>query len=201
MIKKLNTKSKILESGMDYVCQFGLVNISIGEIAKRTNMSRTGVISHFANKADMQIAILRHCENIYITHVIKPSLHLDPIINLKQFLHNWMNWVYKFKHQKSMSCPFVKAVAEYQDRPQCSVKQVIREQQERSLKYLESLAQRCVDSGVFVEHTQTGVLVSEIYGYYLAHNVTKYLLESRNADEVFIEQTNNLLKSVTNNQV
>lgn len=188
------TRSRILDNAMDYVCQFGLVSISIGEIAKRLKMSRTGVISHFKNKSDMQIAILRHCEDVFIKQVLKPSFSPDPVTHLEKHFNNWINWVYKLKNKRQMTCPFVKAVAEFQDRPECDVKVIIREQQQRTLEYLGSLVQRCIDLGAFKSDTDISRFTLDSYGFYMAHNVSKHLLKDGNADRIFNLQITTLIE-------
>lgn len=188
-----HTKRRILSAGMDFVCRYGLANISIGKVAKRMNMSRTGVISHFANKADMQIAILQYCESVFISQVIQPSLHLDPVINLRQFYHHWMNWVFTLSQQQSMTCPFVKAVAEFQDRPNCIVKTLICEQQASSLRYIISLVQRCINKNHFKPTLNSEEFALNSLGAYLSHNINRNLLENKKADLLFIKQIDTLI--------
>lgn len=185
MNKKEATKQAILEASMHFFCRYGLDRISIGELAKRTKMSRTGVISHFKNKADMQIAILRHCEDVFITQVVKPSLAIDPLENLQNFFANWMNWVFKLTDKQSMSCPFVKAVAEFQDQESSSVKMVIIEQQQRTFDYIAALFERCQNDGTFHPDFCSKQIAQACFGHYLSHNVAKNLLNNPNADTVF----------------
>jgi AcrR family transcriptional regulator len=198
MTKAEATKQQILQACMRYVCQYGFQSLSIGEIAKCINMSRTGVISHFANKEDMQIAILKHCEAIFIRQVIQPALNLDPLINLQQFISNWMNWVIKLDNNHSLSCPFIKAAADFQNRDNCKVRQVIKQQHLQSLAYIAGLAQRCVDKGVFKANVNCGEFANEVYAYYLNHNMSKHLLQDENADATFTQQTQSQIARVLN---
>ncbi|MDT0595056.1 TetR/AcrR family transcriptional regulator [Glaciecola petra] len=194
MIKKQATKQAILNASMHFVCRYGLSAITIGEVAKLTNMSRTGVISHFQNKADMQIAILRHCEDIFISQVVKPSLAIDPLDNLRRYFDNWMNWVYKLTKLKSMSCPFIKAVAEFQDQETSSVKTVIIEQQQRTFDYIASLFERCQNEGIFNLDLCPKNAAQACYGHYLSHNIAKNLLKNPNADTTFQQAINQVIE-------
>jgi AcrR family transcriptional regulator len=196
MDKGEQTKTKILECAMRFVCQNGLFTISIGEMAKRMNMSRTGVISHFKDKQDMQIAILRHCEEIFIRQVLKPSFNPHPKKHLVNFTQNWVNWVYKITDKKNMTCPFVKAVAEFQDRPECLVKAVIREQQQRTLDFLESIIQRGINQNVIYSEANPSRIANDIFGFYLGHNIGKHLLNDQQADRRFEQQINELVESI-----
>lgn len=190
------TKKRILDDAMDFVCRYGLTSISIGEVAKRLKMSRTGVISHFAHKQDMQIAILRHCEQVFIEQVLKTSFSPDPETHLRQYTDNWVNWVFKLKHQRQMSCPFVKAVAEYQDRSECPVKTVIREQQRRTLDYLASIVLRGIEQKKFKISVVPQRIATDIVSFYLGHNISKHLLLDNKADDRFCAQINQLIAQI-----
>lgn len=196
MNKGEQTKDRILHCAMHYVCQHGLTSISIGEIAKRLAMSRTGVISHFADKEDMQIAILRYCESVFIKQVLKPSFSADPVTHLRQHAHNWINWVFRLTQQKQMTCPFVKAVAEFQDKPDCPVKQVITEQQQRTIGYLTELVQRNIEQNVQAEGDTASRVANDIYCFYLGHNISKHLLNDPQADARFHHQIEQLIQSI-----
>lgn len=190
------TKQRILDDAMAFVCRYGLTNISIGEVAKRLNMSRTGVISHFADKQDMQIAILRYSEQVFIEQVLKPSFSPDPETHLRQFVANWVNWVFKLKNQQHMSCPFVKAVAEFQDREESLVKSVVREQQQRTIEFLASIVQRGIDQKSFGSRVDPHCIATDIVSFYLGHNISKHLLADNKADARFAAQISTLLQQI-----
>lgn len=196
MDKGKQTKTRILECAMLFVCQNGLFTISIGEMAKQMKMSRTGVISHFKDKQDMQIAILRHCEKVFIQQVLKPSFNLHPKTHLVNLTQNWINWVYKLTDIKHMTCPFIKAVAEFQDRPECLVKAVLREQQQRTVDFLESIIQRGIDQNIMCREVNPNRIANDIYGFYLGHNISKHLLNDQHADNRFEQQIGELIKRI-----
>ena len=198
MKKSASTRLKILNTAMEYVCQYGLVKVSIGELSKRLTMSRTGVITHFTNKEDMQIAILHHCEDVFIRQVIEPSRHTDPLSALTTFLTNWINWVYRLTGKKSMTCPFIKAIAEYQDNHECRVKATIREQQQRTLKFMQDCITACINNGQISKMSDVELLSQQFYGFYLNHNIQKHLLNDSLADARFLQQVKQTL--ATNSQ-
>lgn len=196
MDKGEQTRKRILDCAMHYVCKNGLFTISIGEMAKQMNMSRTGVISHFKDKQDMQIAILRHCEKVFIQQVLKPSFHSHPKTHLLNLTGNWINWVFKLTDKKHMTCPFVKAVAEFQDRPVCPVKVVVREQQQRTVDFLASIIQRGIDQHCLRDDTNPNRVANDIFGFYLGHNISKHLLNDPLADSRFEQQIAQLIEHI-----
>lgn len=176
MSKGERSRLKILKDAMEFVSIYGLSNVTIGEISKMTKMSRTGVISHFKNKEDMQIAILRFSENEYRENVIKPSFHENPLTHLRQYLKNWMNWVEKMEFDRQASCPFLKAMLEYQDREDSTVKSHIQRQQKRLIQYITQIVQACVDQGFFKADLNPYDFAFKLYSFYVGHNAAKYLV-------------------------
>lgn len=194
MKKSEATKNKILKKGMELASSFGLLSLTIGEMAKALEMSRTGVISHFANKEDMQIAILKYAEQEFITNVIRPSYDKEcPEENLQKLRKNWLNWIERLDFELKASCPFVKAAIEYKDRPDCAVKIYIKDQQGRLLNYFADLASRCVESGFFKSSIDPHQFAYEFDSCYLGHSIQKYLLEDKVADDRFNQSIDDLI--------
>ncbi|WP_260492659.1 TetR/AcrR family transcriptional regulator [Pseudoalteromonas maricaloris] len=78
MNKGERTRQTILEQGMRFSSQYGLIEVTIGSMAKLCGLSRSGLISHFDSKEDMQLAILDYCEDQFMLHVVAPARHQDP---------------------------------------------------------------------------------------------------------------------------
>jgi len=75
MNNSVRARLAILKQSIIYSSQFGLADIAIGCVSKLCNFSRTGVISHFENKDDMQRAILQYGEELFRERVIKHASH------------------------------------------------------------------------------------------------------------------------------
>lgn len=176
MKKSEVTREKILKQGMAYASTFGLLNITIGEIAKASEMSRTGVISHFKNKEAMQTAILKYTEEIFVEDVLKKSYSQDPLENLNNLKTIWLNWITTLELSQKGSCPFIKAAVEYKDREHCSIRAYMKNQQQRLLSYLAELSDRCKNHDLFTENTNSNQFSYEFYSIYLGHNIQKLLL-------------------------
>lgn len=185
MNKSTQTREKILRKGFEYASSFGLLSVTIGEIAKAALMSRTGVISHFANKEDMQIAILKYTEQMFVESVLKRAYCQDPIDNLHNLKVIWLNWATSLNRQHKTSCPFIKAAIEYKDRDPGLIKAYMQDQQQRLLSYLSDLVERCKACGDFKQSTDSELFAYEFYSLYLGHSIQKNLLESKQAEQRF----------------
>ena len=171
MNKGERTRLAILDQGMKYSSQYGLADLTIGTIAKLCQMSRTGVISHFANKEDMQLALLEHSEQQFTENVINPSRDQDALTNLTQLMHAWQNWTQALFGDKQTSCPLMKAVVEFQDRPDCKVGKFALDQQKRLLDYLTFLVQRAIYQGSLDDSVEPQSVAFELYSLTLGHAV------------------------------
>lgn len=198
--KGLQTRNKILREAMKFSSKYGLYNITIGEISKLSQLSRTGVISHFKNKEDMQRAILEYSEEEFVQQVGKKSYHTNSLIHLKNYFKNWANWVDRLEFETKASCPFIKAAVEYQDRENCPIRELIKDQQHRLLQHLTKLAQKCIDDGHFKSSISPSDFSYEAYSLYLGHNISKNLLDKAFADRQLKKAMNELISNSLGNK-
>lgn len=187
------TKRHVLLEAMRFASTYSLSKVTIGEVAKRSGLSRTGVISHFKNKEDMQVAILKFSEQEFVNKVVKPSYTDKPFETLKNLFVFWMGWNKELNFGDRASCPFVKAAAEFQDQETSKVRETIKDQQKRLLHLFSKTAQLCVESGDFKRNADIDAFAYEAYSLYLGHNIAKNLLESKKADERFLASVESLL--------
>jgi AcrR family transcriptional regulator len=183
--KRALTRERILLKGVEYASRFSLFSITIGEMAKASLMSRTGVISHFKDKEDMQISILQYTESLFIERVLKKSYTSDPVENLHNLKRNWLNWISFINIKGPASCPFIKAAIEYKDRDSSVIKKYMVNQQQRLLAYLTELIERAVASGDLRQDTNAQMFAYEFYSLYIGHSIQKNLEDSALGDERF----------------
>jgi AcrR family transcriptional regulator len=179
------TRNEILKQSIRYSSQYGLADVTIGSVAKLCGLSRTGVISHFKNKEDMQVAILQYGETLFIDRVITPARCENPLDHLINLLDCWSTWINDMFNDPKMSCPFIKAVVEFQNRPDSQVRSFVIDQQERLLGYLTHRIERCIEQKHFSPDIPSHVIAYELYSLYLGHAITKYTLSQSKAGELF----------------
>jgi len=174
MNKGERTRLSILEQSFKYSSQYGIADITIGTISKLCNMSRTGVISHFENKEDMQLAILKYGEALYVDNVILPARQSDPLEHLKKLLFLWADWTMEIYTEPHLNCPFIKAIVEFQNRPPSEVRSFILEQQSRLIDYLKHRVNRCVEHKLITVDVPSFDIAYELYSLYLGHAITQH---------------------------
>ncbi len=193
MNKGERTRLAILKQSIIYSSQFGLADITIGSVSKLCNLSRTGVISHFENKEDMQIAILEYGEQLFRAHVIEPSWREDPLDHVKTLLNKWADWTSDMFDEYQVSCPFIKAVVEFQNRPPSNVRSYTIDQQNRFIAYLTHRIQRCVEHNKLTNKVEAIAIAYELYSLYLGHAITQHTAPINSSDAMFRNSVDRLL--------
>ena len=194
MNKGERTRLEILKQSIIYSSQYGLADITIGTVSKLCDLSRTGVISHFENKEDMQIAILQYAETLFQERVIKPAWREDPLEHLVTLIENWADWTSEMFKEHQVSCPFIKAVVEFQNRPPSKVRTFTIEQQNRLISYLTHRVQRCAEQNKLTSEIESVAIAYELYSLYLGHAITQHTAPMKASDTLFKNSVARLLK-------
>ncbi|PKG81007.1 transcriptional regulator [Colwellia sp. 75C3] len=194
MNKGERTRLEILKQSIIHSSQYGLADITIGTVSKLCNLSRTGVISHFDNKEDMQIAILEYGEELFRTRVIKKAWREDPLDHVIALLENWADWTSEMFIEHQVSCPFIKAVVEFQNRPSSKVRTYTIDQQNRLISYLTHRIVRCVEQNKLTADVESIAIAYELYSLYLGHAITQHTVPINAANTLFKNSVARLLK-------
>ena len=194
MNKGERTRLEVLKQSIIYSSQYGLADITIGTVSKLCDLSRTGVISHFENKEDMQIAILQYAETLFQERVIKPAWREDPLEHLVTLIENWADWTSEMFKEHQVSCPFIKAVVEFQNRPASKVRTFTIEQQNRLISYLTHRVQRCAEQNKLTTEIESVAIAYELYSLYLGHAITQHTAPIKASDNLFKNSVARLLK-------
>jgi len=194
MSKGERTRLEILKQSIIYSSQYGLADITIGTVSKLCQLSRTGVISHFENKEDMQIAILQYGEELFRERVIKTAWRENPLEHVLTLLENWADWTSETFKEHQVSCPFIKAVVEFQNRPASKVRTFTIDQQNRLINYLTHRINRCVEHNLLTSEIESVVIAYELYSLYLGHAITQHTAPLNSSDTLFKQSVARLLK-------
>jgi AcrR family transcriptional regulator len=72
------TREAIVREAVTLATIDGLEGLSIGNLADRLHMSKSGVYAHFGSKLDLQLETVDEAERIFRAEVIQPALTADP---------------------------------------------------------------------------------------------------------------------------
>ena len=88
------TKSAILRCAVDLASVEGLEGLSIGRLAEKLNMSKSGLFAHFGSKQELQLETIEAARQIFIEEIIRPALaQPEGMLQLWALCDGWLSHV------------------------------------------------------------------------------------------------------------
>jgi AcrR family transcriptional regulator len=114
--KGADTRGVVLGHALALASEVGLEGVTIGTLAERAKMSKSGLFAHFESKEALQIAVLDEARDRFVETVVAPALRKkrgEP--RVRALLEYWLLWA----NADFMpgGCVFVGSIAELDDRP------------------------------------------------------------------------------------
>jgi len=173
MAKGEDTKLTVLDAGLDMASQLGLECVTIGNLAKTTNLSKSGLFAHFQSKENLQVEILNFAAQLFSEGVIFPALKIKAgIPRIRALVDNWIQWTSKL----TGGCIFVSASADFSDRPG-RVREVLLHQQEEWINCLRRIARSAIEAGDFKQDIDDDQFAFDLYSLLLGFHLYYKLLD------------------------
>ncbi|HEU4621443.1 MAG TPA: TetR/AcrR family transcriptional regulator [Burkholderiaceae bacterium] len=160
------TRTAILDAALALAARDGLEGLTIGLIAERTGMSKSGVFAHFGSREDLQIATLRAYHERFEATVFAPALRkARGLPRLEAMFANWVEHVRSVEIPQG--CIYVSGAVEFDDRPG-PVRDALVEMVGAWQRALERAIEMAVQERHLRADTDAHQLIYEIYGIMLA---------------------------------
>ena len=173
MTKGEDTRLSVLDTGLDMASQLGLECVTIGNLAKATNLSKSGLFAHFQSKENLQIEILNHAAQLFSEGVIIPALKTKAgISRIRALVDNWIQW----SSELTGGCIFVSASTDFSDRPG-KVRDLLLRQQKQWIDCLRRIAQSAVQAGDFRSDIDFDQFAFDLYSLLLGFHLYYKLLD------------------------
>jgi len=191
MTKGKETREIILKAALDFSSKLGLESLSIGELAKKVGMSKSGLFGHFNSKEKLQMMVIDYAaqnftENVFIPAIKKPR----GIPRVEAIVENWHRWSGKYF---TGGCPFVAAAFEYDDRPG-AVRDHLKNHQMTMLGSFEKAASIAVSEGHFKSDVDCKGFAFEFYSLMLGYHLYSRLLQDEKAKIRHTNAVNQLIE-------
>ena len=177
MTKGQDTKERILGEALDLASTVGIEGLSIGELAKASEMSKSGLFAHFESKEDLQLEVLKTASAHFIETVVSPSLRQprgEP--RVRALFERWLAW----ETLRTGGCPFMAASFELDDRPG-RVRDALVATQQDWVDTLTTAVRIAVDEGHFRKDLDVEQFAFEFYGAFMAFHLHHRLLQDPKA--------------------
>ena len=178
MSKGEATRRLILDQALELSSELGLEALSIGVLAKRVGMSKSGLYAHFDSKEALQVQVLHAASSRFVDVVIAPALK-EPrgLPRLTALFELWMRWD---AEELSGGCPFMSGAVEFDDRPG-----VVRDTLRGHLRDLLDVVARAARISVEERHLRADLDVElfafRMWGLLLSYQQYQRMLDHDNA--------------------
>lgn len=193
MSKGASTRSAVLGHALALASEVGLEGVTIGTLADRARMSKSGLFAHFDSKEALQIAVLDEAVSRFVETVVAPALRQkrgEP--RLKALLDNWLRW----SNADFMpgGCVFVASIADLDDRPG-PVRDRLAASQRDWLDTLATAIRIGVDEGHFRADVDPAQLAHELLALAYGSHLMSRLLRDRSSETRLRKAVDRLLAS------
>ncbi len=167
------TRAAILDVALELSSRDGLEGLTIGLLADRMNMSKSGVFAHFGSREDLQLEVVKLYHHRFEQEVFFPSVR-EPR-GLPRLQSMFDRWLERVTVEIASGCIYISGAVEYDDRPG-----PIREELVKMVQAwqgaLQRSARQAIEVGDLRPDADADQLVYEMYGLILAlHHDARFL--------------------------
>jgi AcrR family transcriptional regulator len=167
------TRTLILDEALALASRVGLEGLSIGALASRLGLSKSGLFAHFGSKEDLQILTLKEAHRLFQQQVIEPALvELPGLPRLSALFSLWLDWL---ERPLPGGCVMLAASIEYDDRPG-PVRDLIVSGQRELRGAIAKAIRQAIDAGHLAPQTDPWQFGFEMLGIVLATHHDRRLL-------------------------
>lgn len=191
------TRAAILDIALGLASRDGLEGLTIGLLADKMNMSKSGVFAHFGSREDLQIAVLKLYHDQFKQEVFFPSMQRPR--GLPRLQSMYAHWVRRVTIEIASGCIYISGAVEYDDRPGA-----IRDALIDMVRVWQHALHRCVEQAIEMGHLRSDTdpqqLAYEMYGLILAlHHDARFIKSPGSIDRAQVG-FDRLIKSYCNVQ-
>jgi AcrR family transcriptional regulator len=156
------TRAQILAAAVEQASASGFESLTIGSLATRTGLSKSGLFAHFGSKLELQVAALDEASRQFTEAVFLPALKAPRgVKRLRALFENWLAW--PLHANLPGGCPIDAATREYHHQPG-PMRDAVLERQKTLDRELRRMVEMAVDTGELAKDTDTGQFVFEFLG-------------------------------------
>ena len=175
MRKGEQTRAAIVDAAVSLASRDGLEGLTIGSLAERAGMSKSGVFAHFGSREDLQIAVLKAYERRFVEDVLKPALVLPRgLPRLQAIFERWLD---RTAYEAAHGCIYISGAVEYDDRPGAVRDELVGMVNAWQRELVRAIRQS-IEAGHLRADCEPEQFVFELYGVILALHHDGRLLQS-----------------------
>ena len=172
-------RQAILSVAMDLASTDGLEGLSVGSLADKLCMSKSGLHAHFGSMEGLQLAVIEAARQVFIETVVRPGLAAPRgLPRLWALVDAWLTYAERKVFRGG--CFFASASAEFDNRPgpiRDRIAAIMREW----IEALRLAVEKAVAEGHLARGTRADLLAFELHALSMAANWSFQLFGDREA--------------------
>lgn len=179
-MKAARTREHILELAIPLASERGLEGVTLGELAARAKLSKSGLFAHFASKEELQLDVLNAVSDRFVRLVMAPAWREPAGESRLVAFHRlwWDNW---FGNAMLPGGCVLGRAAHEEAMLSARVKEKTRALLSELLRDLETQAKVAIESGAWREDVNAGHVILEMYATLTGSAVIARLLRTQDA--------------------
>lgn len=174
-------RDRILSHSLGLVSARGLSALSIGDLARDMELSRSALLAHFADREALQIGVIEKAATLFVHDVVEAATAAATgEARLRALFARWLAW--SRSPRLTGGCPFVHASAESDALPP-GVRGKLEDFMTGWSDALKASIDDAKAAGQLTADTDADQLVFELYGLYLSHHFWHWSMKDRMAQE------------------
>lgn len=179
--RAFSTRQRILHNGMMALSKSGLSGVTLGTLAGRVGMSKSGLFAHFRSIDEVQIGVLRYTTDIVQQTVVMPAMQSPKgLRRLRALIRNWFGWSRKAGLEGG--CPIAAGLFELDDDGEGPVRDEVLSLEHRWRAFLSGLVRDAIECGELHGDLDVDQFVWELCGIYLSHHASARFVRDPHAD-------------------
>ncbi|APR75191.1 Putative transcriptional regulator for fatty acid degradation FadP, TetR family protein [Minicystis rosea] len=178
MTKGEDTRATVLDAALALASEEGLSGVTIGRLAERVGMSKSGLFAHFSSKENLAVEILKEATDRFVSSVVTPALKArrgEP--RVVALFDRWLAW----ERLLPGGCIFVVAAVELDDKT-CPAREILASAQKDWIETIATAARIAVDEGHFRADLDVRQFAHEVYCLGYGHHFVARLVRDPKAE-------------------
>ena len=183
-LKGQQTKAAIVHAALNLATHIGLEGLSIGALAERMQMSKSGVFAHFGSREELQVSVVREYHARFEEEVFYPAMKADR--GLPRLRALFGHWMARTAIEIDQGCIYISGAIEFEDRDG-PVRDALVTSMTLWLNALKRAVAQAKATGELTPDTDEAQVTFEIHGLILTlHYQARFM---RSADALALVQT------------
>jgi AcrR family transcriptional regulator len=177
-----SARERILQEGLNLASTRGLFRVTFGAVARRSNLSKSGIVAHFSNMDSLKCAIVDRAMELWSGACFGSAPeNLSGMAQLTRYLQDWISWTRRAGLPGA--CPIALAMFEYTYNGGAgSVRVAVAAAEGHWRRTLVDLVQGAIATSEIPEGVDSSQLAWNLLGVYLSHHVSCHFLRAPEAD-------------------